>query len=450
MRTYDKVRSGSGPVLTGSPTIAHHTITLHCRWCSTCGTQCGFSIRQVLAYPCRGVHRHVPTHRVDVSRPQQSFVALVLWKSYHLVTRHVFKFLVSFAAIRFMRSEVISAHLCNKDLRAPGERQLASHQGEPGSIRGLVTGFPQVGIVPDDAAARRVFSGISRFPPPLHFSAAPHSPHFTLIVSQDLNGKSIPDLSTLHRKAITSHRHPHNDVAPPRPGPEHPSHHRRRLQKNSLLAHVQYVAGALSPYRLFTLYPLTSLGLLSSSLSQRRIQHTNSVPATYVPPLGLRSGRCCEPPALVDSGGCGGRVHHPPCFMRLESSFACVSMHDIRQVLLAVRVIPEAPCFRTFEMMMMMMFCNTAFAGRVAVIIPILSATSEVVNQLLSKSGHFCNFSLGSSQMLTTHKGAHISTSTTHHVVGRGNHRQSRDERQVVTLTLQEVEAMPVRNPLTA
>ncbi|KAJ8896966.1 hypothetical protein PR048_002312, partial [Dryococelus australis] len=41
---------------------------------------------------------------------------------------------------------------------------LATHQGEPGSIPGRVTGFSQVVIVPDDAVGRRVFSGISRFP----------------------------------------------------------------------------------------------------------------------------------------------------------------------------------------------------------------------------------------------------------------------------------------------
>ncbi|KAJ8876619.1 hypothetical protein PR048_021064 [Dryococelus australis] len=44
-------------------------------------------------------------------------------------------------------------------------RLLASHQGKPGSIPGRVTpGFLQVGIVPNDTAGRRVFSGISRFP----------------------------------------------------------------------------------------------------------------------------------------------------------------------------------------------------------------------------------------------------------------------------------------------
>ncbi|KAJ8873562.1 hypothetical protein PR048_024380 [Dryococelus australis] len=52
---------------------------------------------------------------------------------------------------------------------------LASHHGELGSISGWVTGFSQVGIVPDDAFGRRVFSGISAFPPPLHSSTTPYS-----------------------------------------------------------------------------------------------------------------------------------------------------------------------------------------------------------------------------------------------------------------------------------
>ncbi|KAJ8872450.1 hypothetical protein PR048_026054 [Dryococelus australis] len=45
---------------------------------------------------------------------------------------------------------------------------LASHQGKSGSIPGRVTGFSQVGIVPDDAVGRGggVFSGIARFPAP--------------------------------------------------------------------------------------------------------------------------------------------------------------------------------------------------------------------------------------------------------------------------------------------
>ncbi|KAJ8867766.1 hypothetical protein PR048_031569 [Dryococelus australis] len=59
-------------------------------------------------------------------------------------------------------------------------RLLASHLCEPGSIpRGVAPGFSHVGIVPDDAADRRVFSGISRFPRPcvpalLRTSLHPH------------------------------------------------------------------------------------------------------------------------------------------------------------------------------------------------------------------------------------------------------------------------------------
>ncbi|KAJ8898396.1 hypothetical protein PR048_003756 [Dryococelus australis] len=47
-----------------------------------------------------------------------------------------------------------------------------------------------VGIAPVDAAGRRVFSGISRFPPHFHSGTAPCSPRFTLIGSQDLDIKA--------------------------------------------------------------------------------------------------------------------------------------------------------------------------------------------------------------------------------------------------------------------
>ncbi|KAJ8874220.1 hypothetical protein PR048_025062 [Dryococelus australis] len=55
------------------------------------------------------------------------------------------------------------------ELQGRGDRAvsaLASHQDEPGSIPGRVTGLSHVGIVSDDAVGRRVFSGISRFPRP--------------------------------------------------------------------------------------------------------------------------------------------------------------------------------------------------------------------------------------------------------------------------------------------
>ncbi|KAJ8888076.1 hypothetical protein PR048_007563 [Dryococelus australis] len=43
---------------------------------------------------------------------------------------------------------------------------------------GVARGFSHVGVMPDDADGRRVFSGISPFPPPLHSAAASHSPRF--------------------------------------------------------------------------------------------------------------------------------------------------------------------------------------------------------------------------------------------------------------------------------
>ncbi|KAJ8867338.1 hypothetical protein PR048_031139 [Dryococelus australis] len=50
--------------------------------------------------------------------------------------------------------------------------------GEPYSIPGGVApGFSHVGIVPDDAAGGRVFSGISRFPPPFPSGTVAYSPH---------------------------------------------------------------------------------------------------------------------------------------------------------------------------------------------------------------------------------------------------------------------------------
>ncbi|KAJ8879078.1 hypothetical protein PR048_019684, partial [Dryococelus australis] len=63
----------------------------------------------------------------------------------------------------------------------------SSHQGEPGSIPGRVTpGFSHMGIIPDDAAGRPVFSGTSRFPNhliPVLLHNHPQSPSSTLKLS---------------------------------------------------------------------------------------------------------------------------------------------------------------------------------------------------------------------------------------------------------------------------
>ncbi|KAJ8897817.1 hypothetical protein PR048_003170 [Dryococelus australis] len=63
----------------------------------------------------------------------------------------------------------------------------ASYQGEPCSkTGGVAPGFSHVGIVPDDAARLRVFSGISRFPRPcipmLLKTALAVAEHKTLII----------------------------------------------------------------------------------------------------------------------------------------------------------------------------------------------------------------------------------------------------------------------------
>ncbi|KAJ8880300.1 hypothetical protein PR048_016766 [Dryococelus australis] len=65
------------------------------------------------------------------------------------------------------------------------------------SRRGVAPGFSHAGIVLDDAAGRRVFLGISRFPSPLHSGTALYSRPFTLIGSQDNDLNSRPHFFTL-------------------------------------------------------------------------------------------------------------------------------------------------------------------------------------------------------------------------------------------------------------
>ncbi|KAJ8888460.1 hypothetical protein PR048_007950 [Dryococelus australis] len=69
----------------------------------------------------------------------------------------------------------------------------------------VIPGFSQVKIVTDNAVGQRGFSGISRFPPPFHSSAAPFSPHFTHASSRDLVVKSRPNLSAQLNKPETKH-----------------------------------------------------------------------------------------------------------------------------------------------------------------------------------------------------------------------------------------------------
>ncbi|KAJ8888956.1 hypothetical protein PR048_008450 [Dryococelus australis] len=86
---------------------------------------------------------------------------------------------------------------------------LASHQGDPGSIPGRLTpDFRMWESCRRTPLVGGFFSGISRFPPPFHSNAAPYSPCFTLICSQDLAVKSRPnDFAHLACNWCASARH---------------------------------------------------------------------------------------------------------------------------------------------------------------------------------------------------------------------------------------------------
>ncbi|KAJ8881451.1 hypothetical protein PR048_017932 [Dryococelus australis] len=96
------------------------------------------------------------------------------------------------------RDLYLSAQRLFKEIRGHGgvvARLLVSPLDKPGSIPGGVTpGFSYVGIVPDDAAGRRVFLGISRFLPPLNSGAVLYSRRFTLIGFNYLDVKNRPNL----------------------------------------------------------------------------------------------------------------------------------------------------------------------------------------------------------------------------------------------------------------
>ncbi|KAJ8873427.1 hypothetical protein PR048_024244 [Dryococelus australis] len=74
-----------------------------------------------------------------------------------------------------------------------GNYSPASKASSPGAV---ASGFAHVGLTPDDAAGRRVFSGISRLPRRLHSGASSYSLRFTFTGSQDLAVKSHPILLT--------------------------------------------------------------------------------------------------------------------------------------------------------------------------------------------------------------------------------------------------------------
>ncbi|KAJ8873591.1 hypothetical protein PR048_024409 [Dryococelus australis] len=66
------------------------------------------------------------------------------------------------------------------------------------------SGFSHVGIMPEDAVGRRVFSGTSRFPPPLHSGAAPYSPQSPSSALKTLMFKAVPCCSLVSGRNASS------------------------------------------------------------------------------------------------------------------------------------------------------------------------------------------------------------------------------------------------------
>ncbi|KAJ8870334.1 hypothetical protein PR048_029355 [Dryococelus australis] len=80
------------------------------------------------------------------------------------------------------------------------QKNDANFAREPGSIPGRFTpGFSQAGIAPGECRWSVGFLRDLPVPPPLNSSAAPYSPHFTLIGSQRLDVKIRPNLFTRSR-----------------------------------------------------------------------------------------------------------------------------------------------------------------------------------------------------------------------------------------------------------
>ncbi|KAJ8887565.1 hypothetical protein PR048_013781 [Dryococelus australis] len=93
-----------------------------------------------------------------------------------------------------------SPHFFNEPSRVEGFGRLSTTRGEtlpPGAVVAdrVTPGFSHVGIVPDDAAGRRVSRGSPVSPAP-SFRCAPFPPRFTFIDIQDLNVESSSNIFT--------------------------------------------------------------------------------------------------------------------------------------------------------------------------------------------------------------------------------------------------------------
>ncbi|KAJ8886288.1 hypothetical protein PR048_012498 [Dryococelus australis] len=122
--------------------------------------------------------------------------------------RNALYWLVECTYETFSALAILTRQLCLPRSRGSvAARELASHRRETDSIPGRVTArFFHVGIVPDNAAGRQVFSGISHFAA-LSFRCCCILTSIPLIDFQDLAVKSLPNLVTHSLYSTTSRPH---------------------------------------------------------------------------------------------------------------------------------------------------------------------------------------------------------------------------------------------------
>ncbi|KAJ8879988.1 hypothetical protein PR048_020609 [Dryococelus australis] len=123
----------------------------------------------------------------------------LLQRKLNVSTEHVSALRVVDVAVEqldFVLLPVMCKCSTSSTVGAPAWSTLASCQGEPGSISGQVTGFSQVGIVPDNAIGHSGFSWGSPVSPAPSFWRRSIFTLITLIGSEDLTVKSHPNRFT--------------------------------------------------------------------------------------------------------------------------------------------------------------------------------------------------------------------------------------------------------------
>ncbi|KAJ8896974.1 hypothetical protein PR048_002320 [Dryococelus australis] len=179
-------------------TLWHSVVSDAVRWVVSCSPVCGATSsvlarkRYSMGVSSRG--RHYIHRLARCGEPQEKFDP-------NFKTLQAVASPVNYISVR---KDLLSSFKCNvnrtfvtflvallfRDRGGVVARLFVSHLGEPGPIPGgAPPRFPHVGIVPDDAAAWRVLSGISRIPPP----CIPALLHTHLTSRSPAHNTSMPD-----------------------------------------------------------------------------------------------------------------------------------------------------------------------------------------------------------------------------------------------------------------